>query len=247
VWRGGYNSGKTNSINHTFLDLEAGINRVAIRSTRVPGRIAIRAESQGLKPASVSIDAGAFAASDDLGTDPPAVTPTTLPATAPQHSPAGFLVPARPKPTSAPAGMAGNFIKNYSYTGPTASIVHIEANVRDGRNIYVDRDYTFRSLPADLVGADWMQTADGDQGYSAADLVELAVKGGVVVTIAHDPRATIPGWLAEQFQPTDRTIEVNGHPMALFTRRVNQDTSLTLGSNHGGAPQASNMYVVFVR
>ena len=28
VWRGGYNSGKIDSINNTFLDLEAGVARV---------------------------------------------------------------------------------------------------------------------------------------------------------------------------------------------------------------------------
>ena len=37
VWRGGYNSGKEKSINNTYLDLECGINRVAVRSTRDPG------------------------------------------------------------------------------------------------------------------------------------------------------------------------------------------------------------------
>ena len=36
IWRGGYNSGKDNSINNTYLDLECGINRVAVRSTRTP-------------------------------------------------------------------------------------------------------------------------------------------------------------------------------------------------------------------
>ncbi len=38
IWRGGYNSGKTNSINNKYLDLECGINRVAVRSTETPGR-----------------------------------------------------------------------------------------------------------------------------------------------------------------------------------------------------------------
>ena len=41
VWRGGYNSGKTNSINNTFLDLECGINRVAVRATRTAGAIIV--------------------------------------------------------------------------------------------------------------------------------------------------------------------------------------------------------------
>jgi beta-galactosidase len=86
TWRGGYNSGKINSINHPFLDLEAGINRVAIRATRTPGTITVRAQSAGLKPGSVTIVASAFAATGGFSTMPPAATPAPLPARAPQRS-----------------------------------------------------------------------------------------------------------------------------------------------------------------
>jgi beta-galactosidase len=54
-WRGGYNSGKTNSINRSYLDLEAGVNRVSIRATRTPGEITITATSSGLESGSVII------------------------------------------------------------------------------------------------------------------------------------------------------------------------------------------------
>jgi beta-galactosidase len=55
VWRGGYNSGKIKSTNNTWLDLEAGINRVAVRATRVAGAITVRVKGEGLKSASVTI------------------------------------------------------------------------------------------------------------------------------------------------------------------------------------------------
>ncbi len=57
IWRGGYNSGKTNSINHLWLDTECGINRVAIRSTMKPGRITLTATRAGLETATVGVDA----------------------------------------------------------------------------------------------------------------------------------------------------------------------------------------------
>ncbi|HEU5124459.1 MAG TPA: DUF4982 domain-containing protein [Verrucomicrobiae bacterium] len=57
IWRGGYNSGKTNSINHLWLDSECGINRVAIRSTTTPGVITLTASRPGLEPATVRIEA----------------------------------------------------------------------------------------------------------------------------------------------------------------------------------------------
>src|SRR5581483_1936029 len=49
IWRGGYNSGKTNSINNKYLDLEAGINRVAVRSMLSSGKIRVTATCSGLK------------------------------------------------------------------------------------------------------------------------------------------------------------------------------------------------------
>ncbi len=252
VWRGGYNSGKIDSINHPYLDLEAGINRVAVRATRTAGTITVRAKSSGLKPAIVTIVTSAFTAKDGATTTAPAeAKPATLPAQAPAH-PAFTSAPKPAAPASTAnanaeaAKMAGKFIKTYNYTAPTASIVHVEINARDGRNIYVDRDYTFTGLPSDLIGADWIQAGDADQRYSAVDLIELAVKAGTIVTIAHDPRVPVPDWLTKQFQPTSRSIAVNGQSMSLFTRRADQDTSLTLGSNNDGAPTNANMYIVFV-
>jgi beta-galactosidase len=55
IWRGGYNSGKANSINNKFLDLECGINRVAVRSTLQPGTVVVTAKCSGLKSGSVTI------------------------------------------------------------------------------------------------------------------------------------------------------------------------------------------------
>jgi beta-galactosidase len=48
IWRGGYNSGKIDSINHPYLNLECGINRVAVRAGRTAGRITVTARCEGL-------------------------------------------------------------------------------------------------------------------------------------------------------------------------------------------------------
>ena len=56
IWRGGYNSGKINSVNNLWLDTECGINRVAIRSTLTPGKITLTATRVGLEPATVQIE-----------------------------------------------------------------------------------------------------------------------------------------------------------------------------------------------
>lgn len=55
IWRGGYNSGKTNSVNNLYLDTECGINRVAIRSRAVSGEISLTASRPGLKSAAIRL------------------------------------------------------------------------------------------------------------------------------------------------------------------------------------------------
>jgi beta-galactosidase len=249
VWRGGYNSGKINSTNQPFLDLEAGVNRVAIRATRQAGPITVRARSEGLTPASATVEARMVAVTQGWTPATPLRPEMPLKGPAPRHPnlQAGSGPTAGPGRSGAGAAMLGRFIRTLNYTGPSASIVHVETNAADGRNAYVDRDYTFNQLPAALVGADWIQIADADQRYSAVDLIELAVKGGTTVTVAHDERVAPPEWLTRQFQPSRETLRVNNRPMRLFTRVVPQDASLTLGSNNDAAPQAANMYVVFVK
>lgn len=56
TWRGGYNSGKLNSVNNLWLDTECGVNRVAIRSTLKPGAIVLTASRPGLSPATVKVE-----------------------------------------------------------------------------------------------------------------------------------------------------------------------------------------------
>jgi beta-galactosidase len=55
VWRGGYNSGKTDTTNNLYLNTEDGINRVFVRSTLTAGTMTVTATREGLKPATVKI------------------------------------------------------------------------------------------------------------------------------------------------------------------------------------------------
>jgi beta-galactosidase len=69
LWRGGYNSGITNSINNLYLDTECGINRVAIRSTLQPGTITLTATRAGLQPATAKIESHPVEIKDGLMPD----------------------------------------------------------------------------------------------------------------------------------------------------------------------------------
>ena len=68
IWRGGYNSGKIDSTNNLYLNTEAGINRVSVRSTLSAGTITVTASRAGLKSAQVKIVAQPVKIVDGLAT-----------------------------------------------------------------------------------------------------------------------------------------------------------------------------------
>jgi beta-galactosidase len=241
IWRGGYNSGKTNSINNSFLDVECGINRVSIRSTLVPGQIILKARCGELKPASITLNSQPMKM--DNGST----------AMLPPHPP----LPPLTKKVSEPSFMSvmemnsqhggGRFIKVFSYSGPTSAVT-VQEEVKDGAKVYADRDFLFRALPEPLKGSDWIQAANADKVYSAVDLMDLAAQADAMVYVAHDDRLPRPDWLQRQFKPTELSVSVNSAPMTLFERRVRAGESLTLGSNtENRALKVCNMYVVFVK
>ena len=55
IWRGGYNSGETNTTNNLYLKTECGINRVSVRSTLTAGPITVTASRAGLTPQTITI------------------------------------------------------------------------------------------------------------------------------------------------------------------------------------------------
>lgn len=80
IWRGGYNSGKVNSINKTYLETECGINRVAIRATLTAGTITLQATRDGLEPATLTLDSKPVKIQDGWSRELPAAVAFATPA-----------------------------------------------------------------------------------------------------------------------------------------------------------------------
>jgi beta-galactosidase len=248
IWRGGYNSGVPGSIGQKHLLLENGINRVAVRSTLAPGDISVSATCSGLKPATIVIPSHTYSVTDGYATTMPVMPAVTLAQT---HEDWSVLAAAAPPMTITAEGANGararHFIENFSYSGPTR-LVHVESGAANGKNVYCDRDYHFENLPPQLVGADWVQSAEEDNVYAAADLMQFAAKARTTVYVAYDESLPLPSWLQSQFQPASSTFTVNGRSMKLFLRRLQADESLTLSSNAAGNQfDSSNMYIVFAK
>jgi beta-galactosidase len=240
IWRGGYNSGKIRSINNPYLNLECGINRVSIRSTREAGTIKVTAKCEGLKPATIEIASHPAAIENGIAKQPPAMPVVALPSQRPTHGAEGGASPLMKGDPQ-----TGRFITGFNYTGPTSG-ASVQRDALDGKKVYADADTKFESLPTVLKGADWLQLPNADNRYSAEDLIELQVKTGSRVFIAHDARLSPPPWISANFKPSDGQLLVNGQPMRLFERKIGGDESLTLSSNTEDAKASCNMYVVFV-
>ena len=241
IWRGGYNSGKIKSTNNTYLELEAGINRVAVKSTLRAGTITVRVKGAGLKPASIAMSSKPvkieYGYTTELPQEPAASTILSkLP------PPSGRV--ATPAMTASKSA-AGRFITSFSYSGPNGG-VHVEQDLQNGKNIYIDNTPRFEGVPVSLAGGDWVQAATSDKDYSAVDLMEIALKAGATLSVAYDERLPKPSWLTGQFQPTDLALTINGKPMKIYQRRASKDESLTLGSNSEKAG-AANMYIVVAK
>jgi beta-galactosidase len=243
IWRGGYNSGKTNSINKPYLDLECGINRVAVRTTRVDGKITVKATCAGLKAATLNVKSAPFKAQNGFSTELPMMPLMPLPAERPVITTAWD----EPQIHDHKTNLGGKFITEFSYSGPTSS-VHVEQDAQDGKKILTDSEASFNGLPPELKGADYVRGAAADARYNAVDLMEMAVKGGSTVFVAHDDRLARPEWLTRQFKPSDSSISIGGHTMKIFQHKVASDESLTMGTNteNANAPADSSMYIVFV-
>jgi beta-galactosidase len=151
VWRGGYNSGKIKSTNNTYLDLEAGVNRVAVRATRVAGVITVRVQGQGLRPASVAIPSAPVKVENGFSTALPVLPAMDL--ANPRPAEVSRLIAQQLRSQPAPPVPAGRFTKTFSYSGP-ASGVHVERDAREGKKLYADAGALLPALPAALRGAD---------------------------------------------------------------------------------------------
>ncbi|MFE9751167.1 sugar-binding domain-containing protein [Saccharothrix saharensis] len=68
---GGFNPNKPGSVHKSYVDTEAGINRVFVRASRTPGTLTLRATGSGLVEATATVTSAAFTTTGGLTTRMP--------------------------------------------------------------------------------------------------------------------------------------------------------------------------------
>jgi hypothetical protein len=120
------------------------------------------------------------------------------------------------------------------------------SGLQAGDLVYIDRAYTFTTVPASVQGAAYIQTANDDKAATTAAFLSFEVNQPVIVYVAHDSRIiTKPAWLST-FTNTGQDLTLSGHadPFRLFAQSFPAGT-ITLGGNTSGG--GFSMYSVIVK
>ncbi|MGP0593548.1 Ig-like domain-containing protein [Nitrospira sp. T9] len=123
-----------------------------------------------------------------------------------------------------------------AYVVPTSGL-------QPGGTVYIDRAFTFTTIPASLQGAAYIRTANDDKAATTSAFLSFSVNQPVSVSVAHDVRITPkPSWLST-FTDTGTNLVTTDTTLRLFVRSFPAGT-ITLGGNGG---DGLSMYSVIVK
>lgn len=240
VWRGGYNSGKEKSTNNLYLDTEAGINRVAIRSLLKAGTITLTATRDGLKPATITISSLPVAYQNGLTTQMPQVYTDIQ-----QREPLPVHVPEMPAYVPRTKNSSELF-KQFSYTGVGKTMLRTDMGW--GKKAYVDLDFNYTVIPRYLDGAEYVRMPNIDKNYWARDQLQFVAGTNMDIYVLHDDRVKRPEFLVSNFKDTNDNVKVGGVIMSLFKREAKAGESIIMaGNTDGDAPEDCRMYTVLAK
>ncbi len=264
VFLGGYNSGIRNSTNLSHatsgyqLQIESGINRVFVRSTRTAGSFTLHVTGvnnvtgANFTQASSTITSTTVADNAGLSQVWPQKTglninSLTEPTPVAEGSPPPLV-------TQVPVAPATN-VTDYQYTGGNSGSTVIE-NVQAGQAVYVDKNYTLPTLPSYLQGAEFLQPYESDAGESAAtDQYGFNLSKFSYIYLVIDAANDMPNNDSNatyQWQLMPDKLVINGRTMNIFRSRLMQPHENALFAdnayeNSEHFSTSSNMYLVFVQ
>jgi hypothetical protein len=116
------------------------------------------------------------------------------------------------------------------------------SGLRVGGLLYIDRTFTFTTVPPLVQGQTFIQTANNDKASTTANFLSFTVNQPVSVYVAYDLRIpTKPTWLSA-FSDTGTNMVTSDTTLRLFVRSFPAG-QITLGGNTGGF----SMYSVVVK
>lgn len=155
-----------------------------------------------------------------------------------------------PTPTSTPTPtpMDGELIKSLTVKdSKNLSNWSIQSNLQVGDNVFGDRTYKYVTIPNELLGSEWIQTACDSKKYTS-DPAYFTVKADVTVYVGLDSRVVnIPSWLSD-WTKTTLSVTDDGNPLVtynLYKKDFNSNSVVTLGPN--GTSSGAVNYIVIIK
>ncbi|WP_342349209.1 hypothetical protein, partial [uncultured Nitrospira sp.] len=149
--------------------------------------------------------------------------------------------PPTPPPTSTLNISNLTVSSGKAYVVPTSGL-------QAGGTVYIDRAYTFTTVPALVQGAAYIRTANDDKSATNTAFLSFTVNQPVSVYVAHGDRITSkPSWLST-FTDTGTNLVTSDATFSLFVRAFPAGT-ITLGGNasSGNSGNDLSMYTAIVK
>ncbi|WP_147676508.1 glycoside hydrolase family 2 protein [Algibacter pacificus] len=237
IWRGGYNSGKENSTNNLYLDVEAGINRVALRSTLEAGEVVVSATKRGLPVASITLTTKPVDIKNGLTLELPQVFDNVL-----TKEPLPIHTPEIPEYIPGKTNKSKLFTK-FSYTGDGKAM--LRTNMHWGKKAYTDMEENYTVIPKYLRGSEYIRTPNSDSKYWARDQLQFIAGQKMHIYVLHDDSVKRPEFLVEDYKDTGDNIKVGEVVMSIYHRIAQAGESIIMaGNSDGDAPSTCRMYTV---
>jgi hypothetical protein len=121
----------------------------------------------------------------------------------------------------------------------------LQSNLQVGATVNGDRTYTFSALPAALVGAHWVRTANASKTVTANPLVTFTVSQAATVYVGVDSRSGKRPWMDATWVDTGTTLTTNENGTARtyqVFRKSFAAGQVALGPNAAN----TNMYTIGV-
>ena len=120
--------------------------------------------------------------------------------------------------------------------------------LRKGARIFTDREYVFREIPADLQAADYLQTANDDEGARGDAWLQFELLTPATVIVGLDERQQeTPQWLQDNFQLLPTDIQADHWKMRLYCRDYAAGQVALGGNTDDGKSGGKSHYIVIVQ
>ena len=117
--------------------------------------------------------------------------------------------------------------------------------LRPGAKPYTDRDYELKDVPAALVGLDFIQTANNDDGSRGEGWLSFEALMPVRIHVAFDTRAVaVPAWIREHYRRSDQRIQADHWAFQLYSRDYPAGQIELGGNTDDGKPGGKGNYIV---